>query len=96
MQNVAFGMDKQWGPTIQHMKLCPIYWERTWWKIIYIKKEYIYAHIWLGHWRNIINHLYINKIKKKKGRNQVSGWHPEGYKQEKQGEGKSANKGNLN
>ena len=26
---VTFGMDKQWGPTVQHRELCPISWVRT-------------------------------------------------------------------
>jgi len=32
MQKITFRMDKQWGPTIQHRELCPISWERSWWK----------------------------------------------------------------
>ena len=29
MQTVTFGMNKQWGPTVQHRKLCPVSWVRT-------------------------------------------------------------------
>ena len=29
MQTITFGMDTQYGPTVQHEKLCPISWVRT-------------------------------------------------------------------
>ena len=29
MQTLTFGMDKQWGPTVQHRELCTIFWFRT-------------------------------------------------------------------
>ena len=46
MQIMAFRMDKQWGPAVQHSKLYPISWARTWWKIIW-DKECIY--VWLAY-----------------------------------------------
>ena len=47
ISSITFGIDKQGGPTVQHRELCPISWVRTWWKIVWKKKEYVY--VWLGH-----------------------------------------------
>ena len=29
MQTIAFRMDKQCGPTVQHREVCSIFWDRT-------------------------------------------------------------------
>ena len=29
MQITTFGMNKQWGPSVQHRELCPDFWDRT-------------------------------------------------------------------
>ena len=29
MQTIMFGMEKQWGSTVQHRELCPVSWVRT-------------------------------------------------------------------
>ena len=44
MQTITFGMDKQWGRTVQHRELYPISWVRIWWKIVW-KKMYICMYV---------------------------------------------------
>ena len=40
MQTIAFGVDKQWGPAVEHRELYSVTCSGTWWKIKW-EKEYI-------------------------------------------------------
>ena len=66
MQTTTFGMDKHWGPTVQHKELYPISWVRIWSKLVW-KKMYIYVH--LGHFavqQKLKEHCKSTIIKKEK------------------------------
>ena len=39
MQTITFRKDKQWSHIVYHRELYPVYWGRTWWKIIWGKKN---------------------------------------------------------
>ena len=77
MQTITFWVDKQWGPSVQHRELYPIFWDRTWWKIVW-EKECVYACVYVcvcvcvcvcmtgslscaAEIDNTINQLYSNK-----------------------------------
>ena len=48
MQTIALGVDKQWGPAVQHKELYPITWDGTWWRIMWEKESgYIYIYIYI-------------------------------------------------
>ena len=45
MQNVAFGMDQEWDPAVQHWELCPV----TYYGTCNVRKKYVYMYVYLGH-----------------------------------------------
>ena len=45
MQTVAFGVDKQWNPAVEHRELYPVICDRTWWIIMWEEV----CNIWLGY-----------------------------------------------
>ena len=44
MPTIPFGLNKQWGPSVQHRELYPITCDGTWWKIIW-GKECVYIDV---------------------------------------------------
>ena len=42
MQTFTLGIDKQWGPTVQHRELCPISWVRMWFMDDGMKKKNVH------------------------------------------------------
>ena len=41
---IAFGMNKQWDPAVEHWELYLVIYDGSWWKIMW-EKEYIYVYI---------------------------------------------------
>ena len=45
MQTIAFGMDKQWDPAVQHWEPCLV----TYMEHDNVRKKNVYVYVWLGH-----------------------------------------------
>ena len=61
-------MDKQWGPTVELRELYSKSGDRTWWKIIKLKKcinmcDWVTL-LYSRNWYNTVNQLYFNLKKK--------------------------------
>ena len=46
MQTIAFGVDKQWDPAVQHWELGLVTCDRAWWRKMW-EKEYISMCDWV-------------------------------------------------
>ena len=44
MQTIAFGVEKQWDPAVQHCKLYLVTYDGAW----FYEKEELYMYVWLG------------------------------------------------
>ena len=62
--SITFRMGKQWGPTVQHRKLCPVSWNRTLWGMIW-EKEYIRIvcmYVWLGQYIYVCMYVWLGQF----------------------------------
>ena len=54
MQTIAFGVDKQWDPAVQHWQLYVVTCDGAWWRIMWEKEcvciyTYIYIYTYTDH-----------------------------------------------
>ena len=57
MQTIAFGVDKQWDPAVEHRELYLATCDGTWWRIIW-EKEYIY-YVYVYIYMYICIYMYV-------------------------------------